>query len=119
MCERIVEKFGFQPVQEEHIDECNINPLILPKYWRYLGMGHIEILAEVNNVPNRYFIFNIFGSNGWDHIAYRDIFNKLSVDDSLTLNQITDKLERKKWYTIKSTENFENCSKITVQEHSN
>lgn len=92
MCEQLVKEYGFLPVEQEHLYECKGNNLILPKYWRYLGMGHVEILATVKDNSNRYFLFEIYGANGWEHQINKENLNKISIDDSLSFEQLVKKL---------------------------
>lgn len=117
MCEELAKEYGFLPVQEEHLYECQNNSLILPKYGRYLGMGHVEILAEVKDYSNNYFLFEIYGANGWEHQINREKLEKFTINDSLSFEQLNNKLKGERWCTIEKEENFKNCSKITVKEH--
>lgn len=117
MCEELVKEYGFCIVEDEHLQECKDNELILPKYWRYLGMGHVEILAKVKDDSNKYFLFEIYGSNGWEHQINREKLKTFTINDSLSFEQLNKKLKGERWCTVEKEENFENSSVITVKEH--
>jgi hypothetical protein len=109
--------YGFLPVEQEHIYECQGNSLLNLQYWRYLGMGHVEVVAVAKSDSNKYFLFEIYGSNGWEHEINRDKVNKLTLDDSLSFTQLKNLLNGRRWCTIESTTATENCSFNKVIEH--
>lgn len=90
-------KYGLQPANDDCIGECEPNSLVVPKLFRYLGMGHYEILADVKDHPNKYFVVHAGGSNGYDRQdSYNDLI-KLTIKEAKSFEEVVEYLKRTTW----------------------
>lgn len=110
-------KYGFMPANDDCIGECEDNPLIVPKLFRYQGMGHYQILAGVKDVPNRYFLIDVGGSNGYEQEAAHDDLKKLTIDDSITMKQLESRVKKGMWVEVVSTTHYEGGDVNECIEH--
>lgn len=100
MCDQFNGQFGFEPADDRCLNSCKKNPLILPKLYRYLRMGNYEILADVKDTPDKFFIFILGGENGVAADANYERMLKLTVADVKTLAQVNEHLSKQEWFTI-------------------
>jgi hypothetical protein len=107
------EKYGFQPANEDCIKECEKNPLLKPILYRYIGMGHYEILAVVP----KYFLITVGGANGYDVMYNHNELNKITMNDAMTKQELLTKLEGKSWVEVVNVSNFDNCDIQQCIEH--
>jgi len=109
---QFVEKFGVEIVDDECIEVCKGNPIIIPQFVRYLGMGWYQILACSYN-PNRFFLIDMGGSNGYDYEYNLKLLNKLTLKDSVSFDELNTRLEKESRCKIQSSE-FHEYGRIDV-----
>jgi hypothetical protein len=100
MCDQFLNKYGFQSVDDECIEYCESNPLIIPRLIRYQEMGIWQILADVKDSPEKFFLFYLGGPNGYMAEDSYECMNKLTLNDSLDLIEIKKRLSKETWCTI-------------------
>lgn len=93
-------RYGFELADERCIGECEDNPLIIPRLYRYQGMGHYEILADVKDHPDKCFLIHVGGSNGYEQRDSHDALLKLTEKDALPIDQLEAKLKGSFWVEI-------------------
>lgn len=108
------EGFGFEPANEDCFKECQNNSLLIPKLFRYKGMGLFEILAEMEGDSERFFLFNVGGASGNDADYYHSIFNGLTVKDSISFEELKERLSKGSYCKIVNVEEFEGGEQISV-----
>lgn len=92
MCDQFNGKFGFKPVDTNCIEDCEENHLVIPRLYRYRGCGVCEVLADVNNAPDKFFWFEMGGPNGYEAASNYEAMLALTIDDALSLTAIEEKL---------------------------
>lgn len=107
MTEQFNGKYGFRAADEICTEECQDNRLILPRLYRYIGMGYYQILAEVRGVPDKFFLIDVGGSNGYESDFNHKELRKIAVKDAITIEQVQAKLKGQSWVEIVSTTKFE------------
>jgi len=117
MSEQFNGKFGFIPVDDECIKICAKNSLIIPRLYRYLGMGTYEILADVKDNPDKFFLFDVGGENGYTADDNYKMMKKLQINDTIDLNTLKRKLSIENWATIVQIKEFKDAELHEVQEH--
>lgn len=115
--ENFIGKFGFLSANEDCFNECKDNPFIIPKLYRYIGMGHYQILANVKDVIDGFFFFEVGGANGYEAEENRNSLNKLTPKKTYSLEQIKQIILKDSWCTISSQEEFDGGVINTVTEH--
>jgi hypothetical protein len=110
-------KYGFEPADERCISTCAENSLISPQIYRYLGMGHYEILADVKGHPNKYFLVRVGGSNGYDVDYNQNQLLKLTEADAMSEHTLRDTLKHSRWIEIVGTVQFEGGEEHACMEH--
>lgn len=109
-------KYGFEPVTQIFLDECKCNPVIIPKWYRYKGMGHYQVLAEVQSKSDFFLLFMVGGSSGWDAASNRKDMKKLTVVDAITKKQLITKLSGDWWVEVASSTETDSGQINQVQE---
>lgn len=97
MHKQYFEKLGFQPSDDECIDTCKNNPIINPQYVRYLGMGYYQILAVTHEDADLFLLISVGGCNGFEHDYNTKILNSLTINDSLSFDQLKQLLSEQSW----------------------
>ncbi|CAH6418193.1 Hypothetical protein HVR_LOCUS60 [uncultured virus] len=93
-------KYGLEDGDEQATDHCKENSLICPKLVRYIGMGHYEIFAVATTDSDKFFIIPAGGSNGYDREAnYQDML-KLTLDNTVTFDEIMKHVKGSFWTQI-------------------
>ena len=117
MCDEFCGKFGFESADDEIIDMCKDNALIIPKLFRYMGMGHCQILADVKYNPGKFFLFDAAGSNGYDYDSNIRALNKFTVHDAITLEELKQLLSCQSWDEVEVVHEFTNGVVRNVTTH--
>lgn len=110
-------KFGLLVVDDRCIDECNENPLIVPKLYHYQGMGLYSIIASVKGKPRKYFYFPVGGPNGYEAEDNHKALNLLTVANALTFKDLIKQLKQTFWAEVVSTEQHDSCAVDTTITH--
>lgn len=117
MCEHLNGRYGFTPTDIRCLRECEDNPLIVPVLYRYQGMGLYEILAEVKDTPDKFFLFDVGGPNGHHVDMLHTELNNLTIDQALTLAEIMDRLTKRSWIEIAGTTMTEDGDAVIQTTH--
>jgi hypothetical protein len=110
-------KFGFVTSDDDDIQECKGNSLIVPRLRRYMGMGVYQILANVKNVNNKFFLLTLGGPNGYDVDANKQFLNNLTINDAISVEKLRDELSQQSWSVIENTTIFDGGELHNVQEY--
>ena len=81
-------RFGFQVVDDSIIQECKNNPLIIPRYYRYLGMGHYRILAQFKGHSDLFLSFVMGGADGHGAKDNYEKMKRLGLKDTIDLSYL-------------------------------
>ena len=100
MCDNLNTKYGFSIVDDECMDECKDNPLVVPKLIRYIGMGWYQILAIANGMYDKYFLINLGGSSNYDRDHNLSVMRKLTISDAITFDNLMKLLSTKSWCNV-------------------
>lgn len=100
MCEQFLNRYGFGPADEECIEVCSRNPLIIPKLVRYREMGVWEVLADVRDRSDRFFLIKLGGPNCYEVEDSFEAMRKLTIKDTLDLITLQSKLDTMPWSSI-------------------
>ena len=114
MYSQLIEKYGFITADERCISECRENPLIIPRLYRYRGMGLYEIVADVKDVSDRFFLFDVGGPNGYEYETAHNNIKALTLADTLTVERLHDRLLKKSWVTVITSTDYDDA--IIMQE---
>ena len=77
---------------ERLIDEFKENSLIEPCGFRYGGMGHYQVLANVVGHPGMAFNIIMGGPNGFEQADNHDKMLKLTVTDAIDIEELESRL---------------------------
>ena len=122
MVEYFNNKHRFSTVNDNAFKYVKDNPLIIPEFERYKGMGFYEILAKVKDIPDRFFLFPAGGSDARTCIVIKCNVNRLSLNDAMTLQEVKALVEKddcleEKWFedTPESAEIINELETINVR----
>lgn len=94
--DNIFSKYKFEPVNEETIQYVKRNPLLTPIGIRYIGMGHYEIIASIDN-NKKYILIIAGGSNGYDAEYNCHEMLKLTERNAITYEDLIEQLNISRW----------------------
>jgi hypothetical protein len=92
MCDTFNGKLGFKPVDKNCIKDCKRNPLVIPRLYRYPGFGVCEVIADVHEVPDKFFWFEMGGPNGYEADDNYQAMLALTVDNAISLKTLREKI---------------------------
>ncbi len=93
---------GYDECTDYHKQQCD-NPLLEPIYIGYCGLGLFDLICTAKDNPDRYFIFPVGGSTPMDRDYFRSQMMKLTLDHSMTYDQVCDSIRNYKNDNYKSS----------------
>lgn len=117
MCDIFTNKYGFEPVDDECVQLCAPNKIIIPKLVRYLGMGTWQALGDVNDSPGHFLIFCIGGPSGFERENSLKCMNELTIQNSIDLAELKSILSKEEWCTTSNPVGNDDVIMQQIQTH--
>jgi len=84
--------YGFSPVPEDLLEECKLNPLLNPIAYKSLGMGLVQIVANLPKKKNKYFRFEVGGPSAEEYEDNQRRMKRLREKNALSWSDLVKKL---------------------------
>lgn len=83
-------ELGYEDVEEDVVDYLSSNKYLIPKMMMYMGLGWSKVLVETTGTGDKlYKTVVIGGSNGYDVIENKRLYDLITFDDTFyTLDEL-------------------------------